>query len=222
MGHMDTTQLSRTEASERAPGWRYLLGALQLALEFRTFDDAVAFLATVAKLAGERDHHPDVDLRYNRLFLTCTSHDADGVTERDVDLANAISDAAEAAGATSTPGSLTAVEWAIDTMDSARIIDFWAAVLGYEVAGDEVSDPAGRNPTIWFQQLDEPRPVRNRIHVDVTVPHDEAEARIAAALAAGGRMVSDERAPSWWILADADGNEACICTWQSRDQAEPR
>lgn len=217
MDTMNTTPLTRAEASERAPQWRYLLGTLQSALEFESFDDAVAFISTVAELAGERDHHPDVDLRYNRLFLTCTSHDVGGVTERDVDLANAISAAADAAGATSNPGSLTAVEWAIDTMDAFRIIGFWAAVLAYEADDDEVRDPSGRNPAVWFQQLDEPRPVRNRIHVDVTVPHDEAEARIAAALAAGGRLVSDERAPSWWILADADGNEACVCTWQARD-----
>ena len=65
--------------------------------------------------------------------------------------------------------------------------------------------------------MTEPRPQRNRIHLDVVVPHDEAEDRIAAALAAGGRLVSDDRARAFWILADVEGNEACICTWQDRD-----
>jgi 4a-hydroxytetrahydrobiopterin dehydratase len=51
----------------------------------------------------------------------------------------------------------------------------------------------------------------------VTVSHDEAPGRLARALAAGGRLVSDDRAPAFWVLADAEGNEACICTWQSRD-----
>ena len=68
-------------------------------------------------------------------------------------------------------------------------------------------DPAGIGPTIWFQQMDEPRPQRNRIHFDVIVPHDEAEARVAAAIAAGGHLVSDDRAPAFWVLADAEGNE---------------
>ncbi|MGZ5405831.1 MAG: VOC family protein, partial [Nocardioides sp.] len=56
-----------------------------------------------------------------------------------------------------------------------------------------------------------------RIHIDVWVPHDQAEARVSAALAAGGRLVSDEPAPSWWILADPDGNEACVATWIGTD-----
>ena len=41
-----------------------------------------------------------------------------------------------------------------------------------------------------------------------------AEERVAAALAAGGTLVDDEAAPSFWVLADADGNRACVCTAQ--------
>jgi GAF domain-containing protein len=77
--------------------------------------------------------------------------------------------------------------------------------------------PRGQAPTVWFQQMDAPRPQRNRIHLDVSVPHDEAEGRIKATLAAGGTLVSDDAAPAFWTLADPEGNEACICTWQSRD-----
>ena len=47
-------------------------------------------------------------------------------------------------------------------------------------------------------------------------PHDVAEQRVQAALDAGGVLVSDDRAKAFWILADAEGNEACICTWQDR------
>ncbi len=78
-------------------------------------------------------------------------------------------------------------------------------------------DPRRIGPAFWFQQMDAPRPQRNRIHLDVTVPHDVAEERVAAALAAGGRVVSDDRARAFWVLADPEGNEACICTWQDRD-----
>jgi 4a-hydroxytetrahydrobiopterin dehydratase len=94
-------------------------------------------------------------------------------------------------------------------------------VLGYEYRLDspeeDLVDQRGRGPSLWFQQMDAPRPQRNRIHLDVWVPHDQAEARVAAALAAGGRLVTDQHAPSWWVLADAEGNEACVATWQSRD-----
>jgi 4a-hydroxytetrahydrobiopterin dehydratase len=65
--------------------------------------------------------------------------------------------------------------------------------------------------------MDQPRPQRNRIHFDITVPHDEADARIAAALDAGGTLVSADAARAFWILADAEGNEVCVCTWQDRD-----
>ena len=54
------------------------------------------------------------------------------------------------------------------------------------------------------------------IHIVVWVPYEEAEARIAAALAAGGRMVRDDFAPSWWTLADAAGNEIDVATTSSR------
>jgi 4a-hydroxytetrahydrobiopterin dehydratase len=70
---------------------------------------------------------------------------------------------------------------------------------------------------MWFQQMAEPRPQRNRVHFDLSIPHDAARDRIAAAVAAGGTVVSDGRAPAFWVLADPEGNEVCVCTWQGRD-----
>jgi len=82
---------------------------------------------------------------------------------------------------------------------------------------DPLVDPLGQGPAVWFQQMDAPRPQRNRIHLDVSVPHDEAEARIRATLAAGGVLRYDAEAPAFWVLADLEGNEACVTTWQGRD-----
>ena len=97
---------------------------------------------------------------------------------------------------------------------------FWRAVLGYRDVGDEeLVAPHGRGPSVWFQQMDAPRPQRNRVHIDISVPHDQAKARIAAAIDAGGRLVTDRYAPSWWVLADAEGNEARVATWMGRDSA---
>lgn len=90
---------------------------------------------------------------------------------------------------------------------------FWRAVLGYEKRQDtdeDLLDPHGRWPTFWFQQMDAPRPQRNRIHINVWVPYDVAEARVATALDAGGHLVTDQQAPISWTLADAEGNEACV------------
>jgi len=104
----------------------------------------------------------------------------------------------------------------------ALILPFWRAVLaytdepGHDGPTDPLVDPNREGPAVWFQQMDEPRPQRNRIHFDISVPHDEAEARVAAAIEAGGTLVSDPRARAFWVLADAEGNKVCVCTWQDR------
>ena len=95
---------------------------------------------------------------------------------------------------------------------------FWRAVLGYDERGDEdLVDPREQGPSIWFQDSDEPRGRRNRIHVDVSVPPEQGRARIDAALAAGGRLVSDANAPRWWTLADSEGNEVDVAIWAGQD-----
>lgn len=205
--------------------WRYLLGRIEANFTCSSYAAGGALAARIGALADEQNHHPNVDLRWPGLVHVVTSsHDAGGVTQRDLLLARSISEAAAAAGARSDPTASTTVEIALDAMDIDAIRPFWSAVLGYvekppRVDGDlvrEVVDARGIGAALWFQQMDVPRTERNRFHLDVTVPHDEAPARIEAALAAGGRMVSDARAKAFWVLADAEGNEACICTWQDR------
>jgi len=68
--------------------------------------------------------------------------------------------------------------------------------------------------------MDAPREQRNRIHVDVFVPDDQAQARVAAAVAAGGRVVYDAKAPFWWTVADPEGNEVDIPVAVGREEAE--
>jgi len=104
----------------------------------------------------------------------------------------------------------------------AEVMPFWRAVLAYEPRHDtpdeDLVDPRSRGTSFWFERMHEPRPDGGgAIHVAVWVPYEQAEARIATALAAGGRMVRDEFAPSWWTLADAAGNEADIATAMNRD-----
>ncbi len=99
-----------------------------------------------------------------------------------------------------------------------KVMPFSRAVLGSREVGDEdLVDPRCCAPSIRFPQMDAPRPKRNRIHVDIPVPHDHAGSRIAVALAAGGHLDSDEHSPAWWTLADAEGNEADVATWMGRD-----
>ncbi|MET0788001.1 MAG: VOC family protein [Cellulomonas sp.] len=218
----DTTLLphSVVTAAVDQRHWRVLLQTLRATFTAPDFSTAAAFVARVAAAADEANHHPDVVLRWGQVTVTTSSHDAGGLTQRDVDLAATVSAIADELGlAGDVPRSET-LEIAVDALDIPAVKPFWAAVMGYQVSGDdEVKDPAGISPTIWFQQMDAPRPQRNRIHFDIVVPHDEAEARVAAAIAAGGHLVSDERAPAFWVLADVEGNEVCVCTWQGRSQS---
>jgi 4a-hydroxytetrahydrobiopterin dehydratase len=202
--------------------WRYGLGVLLGEFVAPTFPGGASLITAIAQAAEAADHHPALHLRYpGAVRVELWSHDAGGVTGRDVDLARTISALAADAGAVSRPHIAQSVEITIDTADADRIRPFWFAVLGYGDDPDaadvvDVVDPTGFGPPILFQPMDDDRRERNRIHLDITVPHDVAEARVAAALQAGGTLVSDTRARAWWVLADADGNEACICTWQDR------
>ena len=146
----------------------------------------------LVRSARSRAHHADIDVRLDVVHLALSSQDVGGVTARDVALGRAIDAVVAELGLVSEPTSLTQVEIAIDALDIDAVRPFWAAVLGYDVESrDDVQDGLRLGPAVWFQQMDEPRPQRNRIHLDVTVAHDEASARIERALAAGGHLVSD-------------------------------
>ena len=197
--------------------WRYGLGAIRADFRAGSFPAAASLVSAISSAAEAVEHHPDIDVRYpDRVRVVLTTHATGGLTTLDSDLARQISTIAAASGARSEPMVPQVVEIAIDTRDAARIRPFWAAVLGYLEVGGSLVDPLRSGPPMWFQQMDEPRTDRDRFHLDVSVAHDIAAARVAAALAAGGILLTDRFAPSWWVLADADGNEACICTWQDR------
>jgi len=191
---------------------------------FRTgsFAAAARLVQRISELPGIGDHHPDTDLRRQGVTvrLITITHDYYGLSQRDVELARQISAVARELGNPANPSVVQTVQVSIDALVSPGVMPFWRAVLGYEYRSDspeeDLIDPRGRGPSLWFQQMDAPRPQRNRIHIDVWVPHDQAEARIAAALAAGGHLVSDENAPSWWTLADAEGNEVDVATTRGR------
>ena len=211
-------------------GWRYVLGTLRTDLRVGALGEAAEVAARVIAVCGaDADRHLQVDLRPGHLLLGLQSLASASVTARDLELAERISmDLRELGLETSSlgaalPRSVQVLEIAIDALDIASVRPFWKAILGYVDepgrAGpeDPLVDPLGQGPAVWFQQMDAPRPQRNRIHLDVSVPHDEARQRMDAAIAAGGTLVYDAEAPAFWVFADAEGNEACVTTWQGRD-----
>jgi len=188
-----------------------------------SFAASARLVQAIAELPGLDDHQPDVDLRHDGVIVreATTTDNYMGMTKRDVELARQISRVAREHGLSADPAAVQSFLVIPGAPDTAEVMPFWRAILGYEPRADspveDLVDPRDRGPGFWFERMDELRQGGGAIHVAVWVPYEQAEARIAAALAAGGHMVRDEFAPAWWTLADAAGNEADIATTMSRD-----
>jgi 4a-hydroxytetrahydrobiopterin dehydratase len=217
----DTTKLSFAEVEAAGlADWRQLFEALHTRFLTGGFDTGLELVNRIGALADAADHHPDVDLRYPHVNVTLLSHDVFGVTSRDVALARQISEAAADLEVSADPSAGSVVEIALDTWDYEEIKPFWLTVLGFADSPESpkaVYDPSGSQPTLWFQRTSPHDEPRQRFHLDIRVPPEVAEARIAAALESGGVLVSDESAPRYTVLADAQGNKACVTTGLDRD-----
>ena len=215
--------------------WRKLGQGLHARFLAGDFASGVRFVGAIAQAGDKAGHHPRVTLGGGCIDLRLISDDAvfrddegtehvvEWVTQRDVDLARRVSEIAAEQAVRADPASITTIELALDTADAARIAPMWAAVLtggtvalGRGTIGDDVRDVTGRVPVLWFQDTDEHETPRQRFHLDVWVAPEVADERIAAAVAAGGTIVDDSQAPSYTVIADQDGNKACVCTSLSR------
>jgi 4a-hydroxytetrahydrobiopterin dehydratase len=197
-------------ASDGVDDWRVLYHVVSAHFRTGSLAKGIALVDEIGRLAGAAEQYLKVDLRYAGVTVS--------LMVRDITLARKISAAAKELGLPADPTAVQLINVTIDALVGADVLPFWRALLGYGQIGDDyLFDPQGRGPGVEFQRMDAPRPQRNRIHLDIAVPHEQAEARIAAALAAGGRLVTDWHAPKWWVLADPEGNEACIATWVGRE-----
>ena len=218
----DATPLtySAVEAEDGLDDWRMMFQTLETRYDTGTFAVGLELATRIGAAAEELGHHPELDLRFGTLHVRLISRDVFGVTSRDLALARQITALAAQAGVRADPAAVQIVELALDTADRAAIKPFWRAVLGYDdhpLHDGEVRDLTGVGPALWFQASpphDEPR---QRFHLDIRVPPEVAGPRIEAALAAGGTLVTEEHAPAFIVLADAQGNKACLTTGQGRD-----
>jgi 4a-hydroxytetrahydrobiopterin dehydratase len=211
-------------ASAGTEDWRCLAEGASAFFATASFAESARLVQAMGKLPGAEDHPPDVDVRRDGVTvrLISVADDWYGPSQRDVDLARRISGVARELGARPDPSAVQSMLVIPGAPVTGEVMPFWRAVLGYEPRMDspdeDLVDPRMRGPSFWFEEMDEPRRDRGgAIHIGVWVPHDQAEARVSAALAAGGHLVRDTYAPAWWTLADAYGNEADIATTESRD-----
>jgi 4a-hydroxytetrahydrobiopterin dehydratase len=206
------------EGADGVGDWRVLGRGACACFRTGSFPAGLELVEAIGALAEGADRRPDVDLRPEAVTVRLPLVGVPLFDPRDVELARQISAAALELDIAADPAGVQDVDLTIDALSRTRVLPFWRAVLGYEQLGEEdLIDASRRSAAIWFQPMSGPRPQRNRLHIDVWVGQDQAETRVAAALAAGGHLVSDEFAPAWWTLADEEGNEVDVATWRGRD-----
>lgn len=215
---METLTAAQIAGQAGLEDWRVVRGALRTSFATPDMSAGAELVRRVVEAANEANHHPDLGVRYSRVLVDLVTHDAGGLTLKDVEMARTISDIAAGLGLRAEPEVRQVLEVCVDALDIDAVRPFWEAVTGFDVdeAGNLV-DTATGSGSLWFEQMDAPRPQRNRLHVDIDVPLEVVEGRLAAALDAGGVLVSASSAPAFWVLADPEGNEACLSTSAGRD-----
>ena len=211
-------------AAEGAEDWRVVGDGAYACFRTASFAESTRLMQAISQIAEIDDHPPAVDVRRDGVTvrLLSVADDYYGMSERDLQLARQISAVARDLGLDADPSAVQSLLVVPGVPVTAEVMPFWRAVLDYVPRADspdeDLVDPRDRGPGLWFESMDEPRgDGGGAIHVAVWVPPEQAEARVAAALAAGGRMVRDQFAPSWWTLADAAGNEVDVSTVAGRD-----
>ena len=203
--------------------WRVLFTGAHAYFRVGSFAEAAQLVAAIAAAAEAVGHFPDVDVRPEGITVRTSSGEYGALSQRDVELARGISAEARKLGIQADPSQVQVVAIAVAQDAEVDVGPFWAAALGYRHLGpnEDVVDRHRRNPHVSFQGLKPPRPKRGRTHIDVSVPADQAEARVAAALEAGGTIVDDSHAPHWWTLASAENHKIDIAAWPDfEDDAE--
>jgi 4a-hydroxytetrahydrobiopterin dehydratase len=220
----DSISPAQFDQADGTQDWRLTSEGATAFFRTRSFAESALFVQAIGELPGVEDHRPGIDVRRDGVTVHMITYTDDyfGPGQRDVALARLISEAARGLGLAADPSAVQSLLIIPGWTDIAEIMPFWRAILGYEPRRDspneDLVDPHDRGAPFWFEGMNEPRgDGGGAIHVAIWLPYEQAEARVAAALAAGGRMVRDEFAPSWWTLADPAGNEADIATAKGRD-----
>ncbi|HET7685750.1 MAG TPA: VOC family protein [Candidatus Limnocylindria bacterium] len=192
--------------------WVVLHGGPTAVFRVNSLLEAARLAAAVADVPG-LEPRTLLTVTSDRLTVKLT-REMWGTEARHVAVARTISAVAREHGATAERSAVQEVQLAVAAKPEEIDLGFWRAVLGYEPMHDDNGiDPLGQGSTVWMQDLDPAKPLRHAMHVDVSVARDHAEARMQAAVAAGGRVVDDSSAPGAWILADRAGNKVCIAAW---------
>jgi 4a-hydroxytetrahydrobiopterin dehydratase len=206
-------------AAEGVEGWRIITDGATAFYPTASFRASARLVDAIGGIDGIDEHPPKVDVRHDGVTVRFLTKRAEGfrLTTTDLELARAVERVATDQGLTADPAGVQSLLVIPGAPDTRAIMPFWQAILGYEPRIDspdeDLVDPHDRDAAFWFEQMDEPRADgKGAIHVVVSVPIEQAQARIGAAIAAGGRIVYDANAPEWWTLEDPAGNQADVAS----------
>lgn len=211
------TELISAAAFHRAPGvsqWRVTSAGPEVVYRSTTLSAAAALVAPVVAAAERFGILPDVDVRPEAVVVRVPYRDPEGIPAAAPAFAAEVSRAAAELGLAPDPSLAQAVGIYVAEHSAADVRPFFLAALGYAAFGaTDAIDPLRRGPQLAFNPISGDVPSRGRTHFDVFVPADQAQARVDAALAAGGRLVDDANAPAWWSLASPDNHGVDIASW---------
>jgi 4a-hydroxytetrahydrobiopterin dehydratase len=221
---LETITATEFRAAEGVGDWPVLGDGATTFFRTDSLATSAKLVQAISEIPGIEQLRPDIDVRPGGVtvrLIVFTDAWA-GMTREHVELARRISAAAERLGLRADPSDVQAVQpIVVGATDIKKVMPFWKALMGYDQRADspdeDIVDPRGRGPGIWFEHLQDPTDGRPRMHVAVWVPLEQAQARVDAAIAAGGRLIFDKYAPAWWTLADPEGNEADVATTVGRD-----
>jgi hypothetical protein len=201
----------------RAPGvsdWRVTSTGPQAVFTATSLSNAAELIAPIVVAADQFDTLPDVDVRPEGVVVRIPYRSPDGIPAASVDFAAAVSEAAAELRLTPDPSLAQSIGIYVAQHSQVDVRPFFTAALGYEEFGDsDAVDPLRCGPQLAFNPISGDSPARGRTHFDVFVPADQAQARVDAAIAAGGRLVDDSHAPAWWSLASPDNHGVDIASW---------
>src|SRR5262245_35960882 len=197
---MDRATVTEFQQADGVEDWRVLDAGASAWFEAPSMTAGAALVRRIADLTAATGL-PDVDLRPGGVRVRIGP--VGDLTRADVERARSISAAAQDLGMAAVPDVLQAVQLGIETADRSSLMSFWQTVLGYEPVGAHaIGDPLRRSPGLSFHRSP-PRPLRDRIHVDVVRAPD-------AVLAARAAVGQEPFGAYGVALADADGNEVDV------------
>jgi len=206
-------------AAEGLEGWRIISDGACAFYPTPSFGASTKLVDGIGGIGGIDEHPPKLDVRHDGVTVRFLTKRAEGfrLTTTDLELAQAVSRIATERGLAADPAAIQSLIVIPGATDRSAIMPFWQAILGYQPRIDspdeDLVDRHERDAAFWFEEMDEPRADgKGAVHVAVFVPIEQAQARIDAAIAAGGRMVHDANAPEWWTLEDPAGNQADIAS----------